>query len=88
MGSTLVFCVLFQKNIATQVYQIVATAYSEEAIQAGMKYFLADCFAGLHSWTHLLWKDSWQRPMPTGVGVWIWKRGCCKKVKGISPSSL
>lgn len=58
------FCVLFQNNIAVQEYQIVVTAYSEEAIQAGMEYFIADCFLGLHSWIHLFWEDSWKRPMP------------------------
>lgn len=85
MGSTLVFCVLFQNNIATQVYQAVVTAYSEEAVQAGMEYF-AESSSGLYSWTRLLWKDTWKRPMPRGLSVQIWKRGCYKKLRDISPS--
>lgn len=85
MRSTLAFCVLFQNDIAAQVYQVVVTTYSEEAIQAGMEYFLSDTSAGLRSWIHLLWKNSWKRPMPRGLGVQIWKRGCCKNGKIFPP---
>lgn len=78
MGSTVVFCLVFQGHTAAHVYQAVVATYSEEAIQAGMEYFVADTSAGLHSRIHLLWKNSWKRPMPRGLGVQIWKRGCCK----------
>lgn len=87
MGSTFVFCVLFQNNIAAQVYQVVVTAHSEEAMQAGMEYFRADCFFGVHSWIHSLWEDSWKSLCLRGIGAQIWKRGCCSKLKGIFPST-
>lgn len=64
---TLVLCVSFQNNIATQVFQIVVTVYSEEAIPAGMEFLRAGSSVGLHSWMRLLWKDSQERPVPRGL---------------------
>lgn len=75
-------CVLFQNNVATQVYEIVVTVHSEEAIQAGMEWFIASNSTGLHSWTQLLWKDSWKRPLLRGLGAVV------KGSRVLSPAPL